>query len=67
MSRTTLGLVLGGVLMLIAAACAPQPTTESFPTDVENLEVASSDVGNTEAQSSESEGKPVVTVSRSPT
>ena len=67
MSRTIIRLALGGALLLIAAACAPQPTTESIPADVESLEVAGSDAGNTEAQSPESESKPVVTVSRSPT
>ncbi len=67
MSRSIIGLALGGALLLIAAACAPQPTTESIPVDVESLEVASSDAGNAEAQSPEGEIKPVVTVSRSPT
>lgn len=67
MSRSIIRLALGGALVLIAAACAPQPTTESIPADEESMEVAGSDAGNSEAQSPASEGKPVVTVSRSPT
>jgi len=62
MSRSTLGLVLGGVLMLAVAGCAQQPSSEATPAVVE-----SSDVENAEAQSPEAESKPVVTVSRSPT
>ncbi len=67
MSRTTIGLALGGALLLIAAACAPRPTAESIPVDVESLEAASSDAGNADVQSPEADSKPVVTVSRSPT
>ncbi len=64
MSRTIIRLALGGALLLIAAACASQPTAENAA-NVESLEPASSDPGNTESQSPD--GKPVVTVSRSPT
>jgi hypothetical protein len=67
MSRTIIRLALGGTMLLIAAGCAPQPTTESIPADAESLEVAGSDAGNTDAQSQESKERPIVTVSRSPT
>jgi hypothetical protein len=65
MSRTIIRLALGGVLLLITTACAPQSTTETIPANVESLEVASSDTGNAESQSPDA--KPLVTVSRSPT
>ncbi len=67
MSRTIIRLALGGALLLIAAACAPQPTTESIPADVESLEAGSSDAGNAEVQSPEPDRNPVVTVNLSPT
>ncbi len=67
MSRTTLGLILGGVLMLAAAGCAQQPLSETTSSEIEGPEAGFLDAGIAEAQSPEAEGKPVVTVSRSPT
>ncbi len=65
MSRTTLGLVLGGALMLAVAGCAQQSVSETTHADVESLEAESSDVGSAVDQSPE--GKPAVIVSRNPT
>jgi len=67
MSKTIFGLVLGGALVLFATACGQGSTTEIVPAEVDNLEVSSSDAGDTEAQNPEDSGKPLVTVSRSPT
>jgi hypothetical protein len=67
MSRIIKGLALGGVLLLFTAACSQGSTVESSPAETENLEASSSEAGNTDAQNPEAEGKPIVTVSRSPT
>ena len=67
MSKTIFGLVLGGTLVLFATACGQGSPTESIPSEVENIEVSDSDTGNEAAQNPEAEGKPLVTVSRSPT
>ncbi len=67
MSRTVFGLVLGGALLLITAACGQGPTTEIIPADAENLEASSPDTGNADAQSPGSKERPIVTVSRNPT
>jgi hypothetical protein len=67
MSRTVLGLVLGGALVLAAAGCARQSPSETTPMEAENLEAGIPDTGNTDAQSQESKERPIVTVSRSPT
>ena len=65
MSRTVLGLILGGALLIIATACGSQPTSESAPAVVENQAAEGSDVGS--AVDLSPEGKPAVIVSRSPT
>jgi hypothetical protein len=65
MSRSTIGMFLGGALLLIATACSSQPTSDPAPAVVENQAAESSDVGSAVDQSPE--GKPAVTVSRSPT
>ena len=67
MSRTIIGLVLGGALMMIAAACGSQPTSDSNPANVESPGAESPKTGNAEAPVPATDDKPVVTVNLSPT
>jgi len=67
MSRTVFGLLLGGALLLIAAACGPRPASEITSANVESPEADSPDIENAEVQSPEIYDNPVVTVNLSPT
>ena len=53
--------------MLAAAGCAQQPLSQMTSSEIEGPEAGFLDAGIAEAQSPEAEGKPIVTVSRSPT
>lgn len=67
MSRIFVSLALGGAMLILAAACGSQATSESLPESIEHQEAAGSDTGNTEIQSPETSDKPLVTVNLSPT
>lgn len=67
MSRTELSMVLVGALVLMASACAPEPSSEIASTNLESPGDGPSVVGKADAHGPETEGKPVVTVRRSPT
>jgi hypothetical protein len=66
MSRTLLGLLLGGTLVLFVTGCAQQ-TSETTPAEVESSAPEVPDVGDSESQSPDSNERPIVTVNLSPT
>ena len=61
MSRFIAGPVLGVVFLLLAVACAAQPAIQP---EVENPETVSEEI---QSEEPETAGKPLVTVSLSPT